>query len=73
MPTGNTSSSRRRGADAVGRGIALYPPMRLGILSDIHANYEALSAVLEAYRDEAIDVYYCLGDTVGYGGSPDEC
>src|SRR5438045_531074 len=47
--------------------------MRLGIFSDIHANYEALSAVLEAYRSEKIDVYYCLGDTVGYGGSPNEC
>lgn len=22
---------------------------------------------------EAVDVYYCLGDTVGYGGSPNEC
>ena len=39
--------------------------MRLGILSDIHANYEALSAVLEAYKSERIDQYYCLGDTVG--------
>jgi diadenosine tetraphosphatase ApaH/serine/threonine PP2A family protein phosphatase len=47
--------------------------MRLGILSDIHANYEALSAVLEAYSSEKIDAYYCLGDTVGYGGSPNEC
>jgi hypothetical protein len=47
--------------------------MRLGIFSDTHANYEALSAVLEAYRREKIDVYYCLGDTVGYGGSPNEC
>ena len=47
--------------------------MRLGIFSDVHANYEALSAVLEAYRSEKIDVYYCLGDTVGYGGSPNEC
>lgn len=47
--------------------------MRLGILSDIHANYEALSATIEAYKDEAIDQYYCLGDTVGYGGSPNEC
>src|SRR3954467_3499408 len=44
--------------------------MRLGILSDIHANYEALSAVLEAYTHEDITEYYCLGDTVGYGGSP---
>jgi predicted phosphodiesterase len=47
--------------------------MRLGILSDIHANFEALSAVLEAFRHESIDVFYCLGDTVGYGGSPNEC
>jgi len=47
--------------------------MRLGIFSDVHANHEALSAVLEAYRKENIDVYYCLGDTVGYGGSPNEC
>jgi predicted phosphodiesterase len=47
--------------------------MRLGIFSDTHANYEALSAVLEAYRRERIDAYYCLGDTVGYGGSPNEC
>ena len=48
--------------------------MRLGIFSDIHANYEALSAVMEAYRDEKIDVFYCLGDTVGIiaPGSPAE-
>jgi hypothetical protein len=28
--------------------------MRLGILSDIHANIEALSTVLEAFRHESI-------------------
>ncbi len=47
--------------------------MRLGIFSDTHANYEALSAVLESYKKERIDIFYCLGDTVGYGGSPNEC
>jgi len=47
--------------------------MRLGIFSDIHANYEALSAVLEVMRHETIDEYHCLGDVVGYGGSPNEC
>ena len=47
--------------------------MRLGILSDIHANYEALSASVEAFKSETIKEYYCLGDTVGYGGSPNEC
>jgi predicted phosphodiesterase len=47
--------------------------MRYGIFSDTHANLEALSAVLQAYRSENIDTYFCLGDTVGYGGSPNEC
>jgi diadenosine tetraphosphatase ApaH/serine/threonine PP2A family protein phosphatase len=47
--------------------------MRLGVFSDVHANIEALSAVMEAYRAEGIDEYYCLGDVVGYGASPNEC
>lgn len=47
--------------------------MRLGIFSDVHANIEAMSAVAEAYLEEGIDQFYCLGDVVGYGASPNEC
>jgi len=47
--------------------------MRYGIFSDTHANIEALSSVLEAYKSEEIDRFVCLGDTVGYGASPNEC
>jgi diadenosine tetraphosphatase ApaH/serine/threonine PP2A family protein phosphatase len=47
--------------------------MRYGIFSDTHANIEALTSVLEAYESERIDRYACLGDTVGYGASPNEC
>ena len=47
--------------------------MRLGIFSDVHANIEALQAVFEAYGTERIDEYYCLGDVVGYGASPNQC
>lgn len=47
--------------------------MRIGIFSDVHANIEALSAVVEALRRESPDVMYCLGDVVGYGASPNEC
>jgi diadenosine tetraphosphatase ApaH/serine/threonine PP2A family protein phosphatase len=47
--------------------------MRLGIFSDVHANIEALTAVMEGLRHERIDAYYCLGDVVGYGASPNEC
>jgi diadenosine tetraphosphatase ApaH/serine/threonine PP2A family protein phosphatase len=47
--------------------------MRIGIFSDVHANVEALTAVLESYRSERIDRLVCLGDVVGYGASPNEC
>ena len=46
--------------------------MRYGILSDTHANIEALEVVLKAYESERIDKYVCLGDTVGYGANPNE-
>src|SRR5580658_7830182 len=72
--TKTAKSERRRKRLAVrARPLYVQLSMRLGIFSDIHANLEALSAVLEAYRSERIDTYYCLGDTVGYGGSPNEC
>jgi diadenosine tetraphosphatase ApaH/serine/threonine PP2A family protein phosphatase len=47
--------------------------MRFGIFSDVHANFEALQAVLSAYQQTQIDRYICLGDTVGYGANPNEC
>ncbi len=47
--------------------------MRYAVLGDIHANYEALEAVLEKYAQEKIDRYVCVGDVVGYGANPIEC
>lgn len=44
--------------------------MRVLILSDIHANLEALNAVLTAAGDW--DALWNLGDMVGYGASPNE-
>ena len=46
--------------------------MRLGIVSDIHANIEALQACFKAMDAEAVDRTVCLGDVVGYGASPNE-
>ena len=45
--------------------------MRALILSDIHANLEALEAVLAAASDQW-DVLWNLGDMVGYGASPNQ-
>lgn len=47
--------------------------MRVAVLSDIHANLEALEAVLEHARSHRVDRYVCLGDVVGYGANPNEC
>ncbi|MFB6264640.1 MAG: metallophosphoesterase [Bradymonadaceae bacterium] len=49
--------------------------MRIGVLSDVHANIHALEAVLEdcEARDPPIDTYVCLGDVVGYGADPNPC
>lgn len=44
--------------------------MRIAILSDIHANREALEAVLESVRRLAPDRLVLLGDLVGYGPDP---
>jgi len=43
------------------------------ILSDIHGNLEALTAVLEDVRNRDIDEVVCVGDVVGYGPDPLEC
>ena len=44
--------------------------MRTAILTDIHANLEALTACISAAEAQKIDRLVCLGDTVGYGADP---
>jgi predicted phosphodiesterase len=44
--------------------------VRYLILSDLHANWEALQAVL-AHAQQKYDAILCCGDVVGYGADPD--
>lgn len=46
---------------------------RTAIISDIHANYHALSAVIEDVRTMQCTDLVCLGDVVGYNAYPSEC
>ncbi len=46
--------------------------MLLAIISDIHANVDALSAVLADITKSGVDQVLCLGDLVGYNGFPHE-
>ncbi len=43
------------------------------IISDIHGNLEAFTAVLADIQALQIAEIYCLGDIVGYGPNPIEC
>jgi len=43
------------------------------VFSDVHANYEALEAVLNEIRRLGPDRVICLGDIVGYGPDPEKC
>jgi predicted phosphodiesterase len=47
--------------------------MALAIISDIHANKEALDAVLAQIDSLGIQDIVCLGDVVGYNADPDAC
>ncbi|MAI34648.1 MAG: metallophosphatase family protein [Rubripirellula sp.] len=47
--------------------------MKRALISDIHSNHEALTAVLADIHQQGIERIYCLGDIVGYGPNPREC
>ncbi len=47
--------------------------MKYAIVSDIHANLEALTKAMAIIDDKHVDEIICLGDVVGYGANPNEC
>ncbi len=47
--------------------------MRIAVISDIHANIEALEKTAELIKKQGVDTIVCLGDIVGYGANPNEC
>jgi predicted phosphodiesterase len=47
--------------------------VKRAVISDIHSNLEALTAVLADTQAQGVDEVFCLGDIVGYGPNPREC
>lgn len=47
--------------------------MKVGIISDIHSNKEALEAALQTLAQRGVDRIVCAGDVVGYGPDPASC
>ncbi len=47
--------------------------MRIALFGDIHANFEALEAVLADAATQGVTDYVCMGDVVGYNPDPAAC
>jgi predicted phosphodiesterase len=47
--------------------------VKIAVLADVHANLEALEAVLIDVDKAGVDRIICLGDVVGYGVDPVAC
>ena len=47
-------------------------PARIAVISDLHANLEALQQVLADIADQGIEQIMGLGDIVGYGPDPEQ-
>lgn len=47
--------------------------MRYAVISDVHANLEALGAVLEDVQRRGLRRIVCAGDLVGYHADPEAC
>ena len=47
--------------------------MPIAVISDIHANRQALEAVLREASAAGASELWCLGDLVGYGADPNDC
>ena len=45
----------------------------IAVISDIHSNFEALTAVLDDVRSQEVSQIVCLGDIVGYASSVQSC
>ena len=47
--------------------------MKIAVISDIHGNLEALTAVLRDIESRQVEGIHCLGDVIGYGCDPQAC
>src|SRR5262245_61798512 len=67
---------RSAACDALARPPALQQGAtmaRYGVITDIHGNFEALSAALAALDRAGVDRIVCCGDVVGYNADGDRC
>jgi len=64
---------RRLGSGQAGWLTGTSNTLKYAIVSDLHANLEAVEAVFASIDSVGVDQIVCLGDVVGYNGNPNEC
>src|SRR6056297_3432373 len=69
-PTPNPAR-HRVSAEPIRASLPYPDPMKVGLISDVHANLPALEAVLDDMP--AVDRIVCAGDVIGYNPWPAEC
>jgi putative phosphoesterase len=50
----------------------LNPDVKIGVISDVHANLHALEKVLHDAEKRGVDVFLNAGDSIGFGACPNE-
>ncbi len=48
------------------------PDIKIAVLSDIHANLQALEKVIEDAEEHKVDIFLNAGDSIGFGPYPNE-
>ena len=46
--------------------------MKIGLITDLHGNTQALEAVLNEFNKIKVEKILCLGDIIGIGPNPEE-
>lgn len=72
---GNLRKVTNMGSSMENRNLKLSfssPQVKIAVLSDIHANLQALQCVIRDAEKHHVDVFLNAGDSVGFGGNPNE-
>ena len=48
------------------------PDVKIAVISDVHANLQALQAVIQDAEERGVDVFLNAGDSIGFGACPNE-
>jgi putative phosphoesterase len=66
------SEAESRVGEGKAEKLFLNPDVKIGVISDVHANLQALEAVIQDAEERSVDVFLNAGDSVGFGACPNE-